>query len=210
MPSRRFLHVAAVTIVVAAITGVVVWESGVKYKFVPKRWDTVVEGKLYRSGKLSPALVERTWRAHGIKVVVSLDDDEPGEVEDIAACEAAGKLGLQRRIYSLSGDGTGDPEAYVQALIAIDDAMRELKPVHVHCSAGVFRTGAAIALYRVLLEGWNGRDACRELLDHGAEGASEHPLIPYLNRNMEHIAQRLKESGVIEAVPDPLPLLESD
>lgn len=40
-------------------------------------------------------------------------------------------------------------------------------PVFVHCKRGADRTGTVVAIYRMLVEGWNDRDANREAKKHG-------------------------------------------
>ncbi len=210
-PTGRSIALRVIVVVLVIVGAIVVaWESGVKYQFQPKRWDTVVDGKLYRSGMISPRLWESTWRDHSVEVVVNLGRDEPGNPPHLAAQKAAAKLGIQREIYWLDGDGTGDPESYVKALKTIHASNLQGKTVHVHCSAGVYRTGAAIALYRVFLQGWTGRDATRDMIAHGTKNEFAHPLIPYLNDNMKYIADRLVQEGVIAAAPDPLPVFTSD
>jgi protein tyrosine/serine phosphatase len=156
---------------------------------------------------LSSRLWEPTWRKHNIKVVVNLGHEKPGVPTQHMAAKVAAEKGIERHIFAMSGDGTGNPENYVQALVDIVQALRLDKPVHVHCASGVYRTGAAIALYRLFVQNWSEEAVFQELIDHTV--GPDEPLIPYLNSNMSFFARRLHEEGIISEVPTELPVLAS-
>ena len=52
------------------------------------------------------------------------------------------------------------------------------KPVFVHCRQGRDRTGLAVAVYRIVAEGWDRDEAIRELYAHGYNW----PLFPGIAR----------------------------
>jgi hypothetical protein len=81
-------------------------------------------------------------------------------------------------------------------------------PVLVHCAAGSRRSAAVVAMYQLLVEGRSPEDTYRELDRFGKRPVAESPLLPYLNDHMGELAELLVERGVIERVPDPLPLLQ--
>jgi hypothetical protein len=158
------------------------WEDVAKDRLIPKRWATVEEGRIYRSGQLSGALVRKMLVRHGEE------------------------LGIELLRLPLSGDGTGDVHRYAEAVAAIVEAKRQARPVLVHCAAGAQRTGGVIACYRLLVEG---RPPAYVLKEMGRCGwkPKDTALPAYLNQNLGTIAALLCDKGIIEAVPDPLPVL---
>ncbi len=59
----------------------------------------------------------------------------------------------------------------------------------------------------MLVEGGDPADAWREMESYDWDDSE--PMLPdYLNGNMADLAQQLVEMGVIDAVPEPLPVLE--
>jgi protein tyrosine phosphatase (PTP) superfamily phosphohydrolase (DUF442 family) len=182
------------------------WEDVAKDRLIPKRWATVEEGRIYRSGQLSAALVRKMLVRHGIKVIVSLTGEIPHDPDQEAEKKAAEELGIELLRLPLSGDGTGDVHRYAEAVAAIVEAKRQARPVLVHCAAGAQRTGGVIACYRLLVEG---RPPAYVLKEMGRCGwkPKDTALPAYLNQNLGTIAALLCDKGIIEAVPDPLPVL---
>jgi protein-tyrosine phosphatase len=182
------------------------WEKQIKYQVIPKRWGTVEKHQIYRSGQLSAALVKRTLRNHGIKVIVALNGDAPQDKNQQAERRAAEDLGIELLRFPLRGDGTGEVYHYVEAIAAVARARQQGKPVLVHCSAGVQRTGGVIACYQLLVEGRTPAQVLKELRRGGWE-TEDVTLLNYLNQNLATIAALLHDRGIIAKVPDPLPVL---
>jgi predicted protein tyrosine phosphatase len=204
---KRRTNWIIVIVFVMAIAVVSAWASGLKRHIFPRHWQTVNEGLVYRSGELSTTLVERTWRKHNIQTVISLMGPEGDDPDcEAAARDAAGELHIERKMFPLIGDGTGDVEQYVQAVKALVQSRNAGKPVVVHCATGTYRTGGAIAIYRTLIEGWTGKQAYHEMITEGVKPGPNTPITLYLNTNIGTIARRLAEEGVIEQMPDPLPV----
>jgi protein tyrosine/serine phosphatase len=144
--SRNALLITA-TIALSAYVA----DASILPNLFPKRFGVVDQGRLYRSGNLTPAATAKVVRAHNIRTIVDLGAYAPGSPEEARAQATADALGVTRHRFPLFGDGTGDPNAYVHALrIATDPAHQ---PVLIHCAAGSERTGCAVALYRVLEHG---------------------------------------------------------
>jgi protein tyrosine phosphatase (PTP) superfamily phosphohydrolase (DUF442 family) len=205
--ARRRPNMVAIGVVVGAalaVGGAIwAWDDLLKERIFPKRFGVVEEGQIYRSGQLHPALVEQTLHDRGIEVIVDLDPDDTPEAR--AEATAAERLGIEHRLFPLVGDGTGDIEQYAQAILRMKSAVDADQPVLVHCSAGTYRTGGVVAMYRVLLEGWTPERALDEMEEY--DWKRKNPILPaYLNRNMTALAARLTELGVIDHVPDPLPV----
>ena len=121
-----------------------------------------------------------------------------------AAIEA---LGIERHHFPMRGNGTGKVQRLADAIAEVAEARRSGVPVLVHCAAGARRSAAVVSMYLLLVEGRSLEVAYRELDRFGSRAVADSELLPYLNLHMAELAARLVESGVIEAVPDPLPLL---
>lgn len=175
-----------------------------RYKLFPKRWGEVKPGLLFRSGWLDPALMEKTLRKHNIKTIVNLvGPSEKGEFEK----EVAKKLGIEIHYFGMSGGGRAEnPDLYPKAIKVAFDSMEASKPVLVHCSAGSQRAGTFVAIYQLLVEKLDSKSVLNEMFAHNFDGDPE--LIQYINDNMPFFARRLKELGVIDKIPDSLPVLK--
>lgn len=200
---RRPLVIVALA--AAAISGgALLYTKVVRDRVFPKRWGVVDQGQIYRSGQLHPALIERTLAENGIDVIVDLNQLEPDNAAQRAEEAAAAKLDIERTLFPLVGDGTGDIEQYALAIRRMVEARRANEQVLVHCSAGTYRTGGVVACYRMLVEGWTPETARDEMVRYRWT-ADDAKLPRYLNDNMAALASRLVELGVIERVPSPLP-----
>lgn len=187
------------------------WLDGGRYRFKPRRFGVVQVGTVYRSGQIHPNLIEGVLREHRIRVIVDLATDQPGDEAAGAERAAAERLGIRMvDIPDLNGDGIGPITSYAQALDAVVAAERAHEPVLVHCAAGSQRTGAAIAWYRMLVQGWSGARAHADFQKYQRWHAKSKGLVPYVNQHMAALAADLVQRGVIERVPDPLPVFRSD
>ncbi len=202
--------VGCVGVVLLVVCFFVVWNNGLRDALMPKNFGVVEAGRLYRSGQMSRWQVEKTLKANGIKVIVALSG-HGGHAADLAAeQQAVADLGIERTVYPLGGDGTGQIEQYARAITAIDAAEKAGKPVLVHCIAGAQRTGGVIATYEMLVEHRPVEEAYAQMRQYGHDPHDNPHLIDYLNAHMGELAQKLVDRKVIDRVPDPLPVLHAD
>ena len=216
---RHRLLTAGVGLVAAVGAGVVVWEGFPKAKWLPRYGlkDAVVaknlgqvEPRLWRSGQMSPLVVAPTLSRLDLDLIVSLSPDNPKNPQNMAEYRAARRLGIERVHVDLSGDGTGDPMEYVDALRHVITARENGERVLVHCWAGSERTSGVIALYKTLYRGEDADTASAEMGDFGHE-YEEGVLIDYLNDNVAFIANELAHPSdgrepVLTNLPDELPV----
>lgn len=187
--------------------GLAAWKYWLEDRFIPKRWGVVEEGLVYRSGQLSSALVRDQLERHGIRCIVDLTSDTPGDADEEAEVEAARALGIDRITLGLGGDGTGDIHGYAEAVTRMHRAIQEGEPTLVHCAAGAQRTGGAVAFYRLLVQGRSPQATADEMARYGWDPDDDTKLKNYINEHVGDLAALLVDRGVIERVPDPLPHL---
>lgn len=135
-------------LVAALVLGAGAWyfRYVVRDQLWPRRLAAVEEGRVYRSGRLSPTQMQKLVREKGIRTIVDLGAFSQDPVAETVAQRTAQALGVDRVTFALEGDGTGNPQDYVEALRIITDAARQ--PVLVHCAAGTHRTSVCVMLYK--------------------------------------------------------------
>jgi len=114
---------------------------------------------IFRSAQPDPGGL-RAVQERGVRTVVVLRTAIPEEERSAAA-----QLGLE--LIHIPMDGTKLPsmEEVDRALAVILDPSK--RPVLVHCAHGEERTGAVIAAYRVVAEGWDPAAAEAEAIELG-------------------------------------------
>jgi protein tyrosine/serine phosphatase len=201
---RKFVVILIYVLIIGG--GIWLWDEEIKDRIIPKRFGVVQEGLIYRSGRISASLIEKTLVKYNIHVIIDLTSDSPGSVDQQAEKRAAAKLNIDRLVFPLRSNGTGDINNYTNAVTAIVQANRENKAVLVHCAAGAQRTGGVIATYRLLVQRKDPAFVLKELKHYG--GSNRNPkLIKYLNSNMEKFAKSLQQKNIIDQIPSPLPQL---
>lgn len=204
-PSLLIWKVAVLCVTIGL--GYWVWDEFIEERVIPKRLGVVVPKQLYRSGQLHPALVEDVLRVRGIDLVIDMTRQVEGDPYQEAEQQAVENLNIEHlRLPGLGGDGLGDPNRYIEALIAIDQAMDADQQVLVHCAAGSQRTGGVVALYRLLFEQWETDRIIDEMKQYDWE-MTDQVLLDYLDKHLPEIAAALAEAGVIDRVPENLPRL---
>ena len=128
-----------------------------------KHFAVVVEGSVYRSGQIRPEQLESAIQKLGLKTVINLNSKTHAQESEI--CK---KAGIQCLNFDMPSDGLGAMDDYAVILRTLRDPAQQ--PVLVHCQAGVARTGASVALYRMFEQGWDGERAIAELRSFERKG----------------------------------------
>jgi protein tyrosine/serine phosphatase len=152
---------------------------------LPKNFSVVKPGALYRGGQMSQEHFERVIAEHGIRTVICMN---PGEAAFDESAVAA-SLGARYEPLPMPGSGQGAPEQFHRALELLADPSH--RPALVHCNAGAYRTGAMVALYRLLFDGWSMDDVVAEMKYSGFAGQQD--LIEHVRRVYASIPPTLKE-----------------
>jgi len=194
-------HISIVLAILVICTGIWLWKSHIEDYVIAKNFGVVEEGWIYRSGQISSSLIRKILVKHNIKAIITLAGDSSSNVDQAAERQVAQELGIERDIFSLRGDGTGDIETYANIIATMCEERKEKEPVLVHCVAGAQRTGGIIAAYRLIIE-QRDTDYIRKEMEHYGFDPDKHiNLRNFLNKNMMEIAIQLKQMGVIDKVP---------
>ena len=164
LQSRRYFVLQSIigSILVAFACTVGCWVAYQKF-FAWKRFEVVDQGTLYRSGLLQEWQLRRAIDRYHIKTLFSLTFTQNDAYQRIC-----NEKGIKRYFAYLPGDGVGPDDPYLRFLEIASDPMNY--PILVHCSAGVQRTGGAVALYRSVIQGWDFDDAITEMIAKGNDG----------------------------------------
>jgi len=163
---QRVAAAVAFAVLLAGGSGAAWWQA----TRLPKRFAPVVEGRLYRSGEASPAQLARLHRDYGVRRVICLLNPDAPVTQ--AERDAARRLGVEWHNVPLPGNGASTPADRERLLALLTEP--NAPPTLVHCAAGVNRTGLAVGLYRLRVQGWPLADVMKELHAFGFEDEPQH------------------------------------
>lgn len=172
------------TIIVLALAitgGAVLWHKVIRDHVIPRNFGAVEAGAIYRSGRLTENTLRTIHDEHNIRTIIDLGAYQPQSEEEQTEVRVADELGLVRHQYRLVGDGTGDPNQFIEAVRLMADS--DTHPVLVHCAAGAQRTSTVVILYRHLVEGVPIHEAYPESFEFKHEPDNYH-LLAYLADNI--------------------------
>jgi tyrosine-protein phosphatase SIW14 len=186
----RYLNYAFAGIILGILVGVPVTYCTWRNKQY-RNFHVVREGVLYRSGQLPVDGLKRLIHDYHIKTVVTLryppapDQPAPDQEEERVCRELAlHYFRLPHRSWTGAESETADrgvpAEANVKQFLEIMKDPRN-HPVLVHCFAGVHRTGAMCAVYRMEFEQWTPDQAMAEMRQMGY-AAHHRDVFGYLER----------------------------
>jgi protein tyrosine/serine phosphatase len=158
-----------------------------------RNFRTVQSGQLYRSGQLSADGLKRVVHDYGLRTVITLRDPrEPGDPPPDLAEEKYCRdqelyyFRLPHRSLAREGsvwlkvNGKARVDANVERFLKIIDDPKN-HPVLVHCLAGMHRTGAYVAIYRMEYDRWTSAEAIAEMKAAGYDNIEEqNDILGYL------------------------------
>ena len=147
-----------------------------------KRFATVAPGKVYRSGQLRTTQLASAIRELKLSTVICLNPENVAA--ERALCEKQGVGFFQ---FPMPADGHGEAEQFAEVVKLLRDPHRQ--PALVHCFSGVARTGASVALYRMMEDGWEQEKAIAELASFERRGT----CLPELREHVHQVAGRIAE-----------------
>ena len=148
-----------------------------------KRFRVVTDGAMYRSGQFTARGLREIIQAHGIRTVLNLQYENPDPLlpeewlgtpryRESEICREFGVRYIRLEPDRKATDEelkamatTGRPYAIDQFLAIMDEP--NVRPVLIHCMAGLHRTGRLTAIYRMEYEGWTAEAAMHELKANG-------------------------------------------
>lgn len=119
----------------------------------------VEKGVIYRSSWLGAEGLEKAISRHGVKSVLNLCGEQPGDTWYEGETQVARRHGISFRSLAFSAKNELDAKQVAELVEALRDAP---KPLLIHCRAGSDRTGLACAIY-VAWHGGSYREACEQL-----------------------------------------------
>lgn len=164
----RTVRVCLILVYAAALVGGPWWYHDFQKKRF-RNFRVVTPGQVYRSGQLSPEGLEQIAREYGIRTVISFRDQDgsrsdPSQWEE-EYCRAQGIRFVRIRMLPWwAAEGTPPAQrAAAEFLDVLRNEEQYPRPVLMHCYAGIHRTGAFCALYRMEFERWPAAPAVAEM-----------------------------------------------
>ena len=185
MQRRQFLrNLFGIATTGALIAGPV--EYGLRAEATMRNFRVFQEGALCRSGQMTVSGLKRVVHDYGIRTVISLRDaavpgDPPPDLAEERWCDKE-EIAYYRLPPRLWWAPAGPPP--------VEDNVRQFNeimadpanyPVLLHCFAGIHRTGAYCAIYRMEHDHWSNADAIAELYRSGYDNLyDEWDILGYL------------------------------
>lgn len=169
---RTRVNIGLGVVLAVCVVGIPFWYRSVE-SVRYRNLRVVKEGELYRSGTMTADGLARTVKELGIGTVISLRDrkDDTGVNDDRAEADFCAANGVAfHRLPPADWspvDGVIPGERTVRDFLRILDDPDTKRPVLIHCFAGIHRTGAQCAVYRIEYDGWPAEAAIAEMRSMG-------------------------------------------
>lgn len=193
------LRTCFAVVVLAVLVGGPLWYSSYHHRTY-RNFRAVEEGVLYRSGQMTVAGLERVLHDYGIKTIISLRDGEK-ELDQAEEAFAHNKSVKFVRLPHKGWWGPKDTVPNAENLTKFRAVMadRANYPVLIHCFAGIHRTGAYCAIWR-MEQGWSNESAIREMCNLGYDILEQHQDLKHFLLCYRPQAASASPDGVFRAV----------
>jgi hypothetical protein len=201
---RLLVPFLGVVTVLALIVGPVVYAFHEEKQM--RNFRVVCDGALYRSARMTLPGLKRVFHDYGIRCVISLRDADSYDLAEEEFCrkEEISFYRLPPRHWDTS-NGPAEAEVNVRQFRDIM-ADADNYPVLIHCFAGIHRTGAYVAIYRMEHDRWPNQDAIAELKAQGYDNLySEMDVLGYLEQYRPTWKQSEEPPAALPAKPGPRP-----
>jgi protein tyrosine/serine phosphatase len=131
-----------------------------------RNFRAVRDGVLYRSGQMTVDGLRQVIHDYGIRTVISLrDGSRPADRREEVFCAKEGYLFVRIPPRHWMSDPESDAVPAEEGVRRFREVLADRRnhPVLVHCFAGIHRTGAYVAVYRMEFEGWPPEQAIAEM-----------------------------------------------
>lgn len=182
---RRHVKIAGVTLAgLLLTTGILA--AAFREHLQVRRFAVVETGGLYRGAYAEPWPLRRMIEKHRIRHILCLMNYFPDDSRGAKERKVAAETGAELKELPMPGNGCAGFETLDKAADIIADPTN--RPLFVHCAAGVQRTGASIAAYRMKHLGWTYDRAIAEAEQHGLDRRKN----PELHEHLRRYAARLE------------------
>lgn len=130
--------------------------SYMKDPFTPIDSFRKVDEYVYRGGKLDESDFD-ILKENSIRTIISLRGNDDLTATEKTIAENKGIRFINIPLSVLREPNPEEVELFLESVLK-----KENQPVYVHCTSGRDRTGAMIALYRVVVYGWGPKEAYEE------------------------------------------------
>jgi protein tyrosine/serine phosphatase len=144
-----------VLVVIFVLVGKYVYDMNINHNF-----ETITEGKVYKSGVIPPSEIDSYVKKHHIKSIIDLrfpgtgDDVNNPEVPAELTAEKDAVAKIKGVTYFNNGSDQVPAQKNLEVFFKIMDNPANY-PVLIHCYHGVGRAELYSALYRIEYEGWD-------------------------------------------------------
>lgn len=196
------LSIIGVAIAVVGLVALILGIKGLRHEFTPRNFGVVEPGCIFRSGRLTPRMLRRVRDQHRVRTVIDLGAYPEGTPDELLMQRTAAELGLTRYVMrGVFGNATGNPNVYLHAVRLLADPANH--PVLIHCAAGAERTGAAVILFRHLVQGKPIDEVYDEALRFRHDPAKNGEMRTYVEEHAEAIRQAFEQGGDIPNADPP-------
>lgn len=171
-----FLYVVGIALVAGSIAAPILFAQ--KQIQAQKNFRVVRDGVFFRSGQMKLTALSKLAAQHGIRTVVSLRDaekpgDPPPDADEEAWCrqQEITYLRLSPKSWEPK-NGEAPVVSNIREYLSLLD-QPDRYPMLIHCFAGIHRTGAYTAIYRIEKEGWPVERAMDEMRALGYDRLDE-------------------------------------